>query len=70
MGKETNYNAQIDGQTLGQEILHARLRQNISRQSLAKLARVSFYVIRSLEQGTVNNPNPDNVKAIKKALEM
>jgi len=63
-----NYQAQIDSQNLGQKILQARQRKNLSRDKLADLSGVSFYVIRSIEQGTASKPDPLKIQAILKAL--
>lgn len=65
---ESNYGSQISGQEIGAELQRLRKAKGVALKKLAELSGVSFYVIRNIENGYVNAPDPAVVAKLKDVL--
>lgn len=66
---KANYGGQINGQGIGADLQRMRKIKGVSLDALAEKTGVSFYVIRNIEQGYVNAPDPEVIRKLKAALE-
>lgn len=64
------YKEQITGHEIADEIKKLRLTKGLTLKDLALQTGLSVFLIRNLEDGYVNAPNPEVVRKLKDVLEV